>query len=57
MYKIIVKDNKKDILSISNPLIIKNSKYVHFWSDMHGQSRETIGTNTADEYFNFAKNK
>jgi len=57
VYKIIVKDNKKDILSISNPLIIKNSKYVHFWSDMHGQSRETIGTNTADEYFNFAKNK
>jgi hypothetical protein len=57
VYKIIIKDNQKDILSVSNPLIIKNSKYVHFWSDMHGQSRETIGTNTADEYFDFAKNK
>ena len=24
---------------------------------MHGQSRETIGTNSADEYFDFGKNK
>ena len=55
--KIVLKDIKKSVLSISNPLIIKNSKYIRFWSDMHGQSRETIGTNTADDYFDFAKNK
>ena len=57
VYKITIKDDKNDILNISNPLIIKQSKYIHFWSDMHGQSRETIGTNTADEYFDFGKNK
>ena len=28
---------------------------MHYWSDMHGQSGETIGTGTAREYFAFAK--
>ncbi len=57
VYKIELKDVDNNILTISNPIIIKNSTFAHFWSDMHGQSRETIGTNTAEEYFNFAKNK
>ena len=26
-----------------------------FWSDLHGQSEETVGTNSAREYFDFAR--
>lgn len=29
--------------------------YRQYWSDLHGQSEETIGTNTAREYFDFAR--
>jgi len=31
--------------------------YRHFWSDMHGQSGETVGTNTARDYFTFGRDK
>jgi hypothetical protein len=30
---------------------------VHFWGDTHGQSNETLGTNTAREYFEFGRDK
>jgi hypothetical protein len=26
-----------------------------YWGDLHGQSRETVGTNTVEEYFRFAR--
>ncbi len=28
-----------------------------FWGDLHGQSEETVGTNTAEDYFAFARDK
>ena len=50
-------DQNKSIVK-TNPIIIKESlDLVHFWGDLHGQSEETIGTGSADEYFNFAKNR
>ena len=30
---------------------------VHFWGDTHGQSNETLGTNSAREYFEFGRDK
>ena len=43
---------------ITNPIKIKNKlDLVHFWGDLHGQSEETIGTGSAENYFNFAKNR
>ena len=30
---------------------------MHFWGDTHGQSNETLGTNTAREYFEFGRDK
>ena len=30
---------------------------VHFWGDLHGQSEETIGTGSARQYFEFARDK
>lgn len=45
-------------LCVSNPMRIRaEAERVHFWSDMHGQSGESIGTGTAREYFQFARDK
>lgn len=43
----------------SNPLLIKGVRTSHhwFWGDLHGQSRETIGTNSAEAYFEFARDR
>ncbi len=30
---------------------------MHYWGDTHGQSNETLGTNTAREYFQFGRDK
>ncbi|MEO0681143.1 MAG: DUF3604 domain-containing protein [Pseudomonadota bacterium] len=43
------------IVAESNPLIIEEAETVHFWADLHGQSEETIGTGSADQYFAFAR--
>lgn len=46
------------VVAKSNPLRIKaNSPVGHYWSDMHGQSGETIGSGTARDYFFFAKHR
>jgi Protein of unknown function (DUF3604) len=41
----------------SNPLRIvpADAALRHFWGDTHGQSNETLGTNTAREYFQFGR--
>ena len=42
----------------SNVLVSTQSRqFRHYWSDMHGQSEETVGTNSAREYFTFARDK
>lgn len=42
----------------SNPLCIQdNLPFQHFWGDLHGQSNETLGTNTAEEYFHFGRDR
>lgn len=44
-------------VAISNPLrITKNTELLPFWGDLHGQSEETIGTNSAKDFFEFARN-
>lgn len=35
--------------------IARDYPYRHYWSDLHGQSEETIGTNSARAYFDFAR--
>lgn len=45
-------------LAVSNPLVSREGvERRHYWSDMHGQSEETVGTNSAREYFAFAREK
>ena len=40
----------------TNPIRIEEKPQSrHFWGDLHGQSEETIGTNSAEAYFKFAR--
>ncbi len=49
-------DSNSIFLTRTNPLILKSKpSFKHFWGDMHGQSEETIGSNTAEKYFEFAR--
>ncbi len=41
----------------AGPLLIRSGPYSGYWGDLHGQSGESIGINTAREYFDFARNK
>jgi hypothetical protein len=54
-----VLDENGGELCRSNPLRIapKGEPLVRFWGDTHGQSNETLGTNTAREYFEFGRDK
>ena len=46
------------VLARSNPLRISESMTLKpYWGDLHGQSEETIGTNSAREFFTFARDK
>ena len=54
---ILDEDGKR--LTRSNPMRIAPAEnaLLHFWGDTHGQSNETLGTNTAEDYFRFGRDK
>jgi hypothetical protein len=54
-----VLDESGTELCRANPLriVAKEEPLVHFWGDTHAQSNETVGTNTAREYFAFGRDK
>lgn len=56
---ICVLDETGQELCRSNPLRVleEDTALVHFWGDTHGQSNETLGTNSAREYFEFGRDK
>ena len=43
------------LLARSNPLLVREGPVAAWWGDMHGQSGESVGLNTAREYFTFAR--
>ena len=48
------------LLATSNPIRIDAAPVggdLHYWGDLHGQSEETVGTNSARQYFEFARDK
>ncbi|MEZ5277130.1 MAG: DUF3604 domain-containing protein [Opitutaceae bacterium] len=51
------KDPKTGLKATSNPVEVVESLPTlrPFWADLHGQSEETIGTNTIADYFRFAR--
>ncbi|MEM7429738.1 MAG: DUF3604 domain-containing protein [Pseudomonadota bacterium] len=41
----------------AGPLIIREGPHASFWGDLHGQTGETVGVNSIESYFDFARNK
>ena len=54
-----IQDRDGVLLAQTNPLEIvpADAPDAHFWGDTHGQSEETLGTNSANEYFEFGRDK
>jgi hypothetical protein len=45
-----------DTEGISNPIIVSQKPEVnYYWADFHAQSGETVGTNSVEDYFDFAR--
>jgi len=51
------RDEKTNLSAQSNPLeVLEEDTPLHpHWADFHGQSEETIGTNSIEDYFTFAR--
>lgn len=46
------------LLARSNPCrVVAEPQRRHYWGDLHGQSEETIGTNSAEELITFARDR
>jgi len=41
----------------SNPIIVSHEEINIYWGDMHGQTEETVGTGSIEEYLRFARDK
>jgi len=58
-YRLVAKAVGSDLRASSNPLAVssKTPTYHRFWGDLHGQSGETVGVKTIDDYLAFARDK
>ena len=56
-YWVRVEDEEGAMQAESNLLLclVVRRKFQPFWGDLHGQSEETVGTNTVSSYFRFAR--
>jgi hypothetical protein len=51
-------DADGSIVARSNPCrFVASSTLLPYWGDLHGQSEETIGTNSARDFYEFARDK
>jgi hypothetical protein len=55
--RIRVRDARGNLLAQSNPLVAADAHLATWWGDFHAQSEETIGTNSARDYFEFARDR
>ncbi len=45
-------------VALSNPCrFVDETELLPYWGDLHGQSEETIGTNSARDYYDFARDR
>jgi hypothetical protein len=51
-------DNAGAVVAKSNPCrIVESGELLPYWGDLHGQSEETIGTNSARDFYEFGRDK
>ena len=56
--KILLYDLDGPLVAVCNPAFVsENPKFKSFWGDLHGQSEETLGTNSATDYFTFGRDR
>ncbi len=57
IYTVECTDKKSGLKAVSNPVKIINAPPAlsHWWAEFHGQSEETIGSNSIEDYFNYAR--
>jgi hypothetical protein len=57
IHTIIADDKKQNLSAQSNPIdVLSEDAPLHpYWSDFHGQTGETVGSGSIEEYFNFAR--
>jgi hypothetical protein len=55
--RVTVRDDQGRVLCTANPLIAVDRGPNGYWADLHGQSGETVGINSARRYFEFARDK
>jgi len=47
-----------DILACeAGPMVVSDAGLSGYWGDLHGQTGETVGVNSIESYFDFARNK
>ncbi len=56
-HRVTVRDRALADAAVSNPLVAPLEMLTTrvFWADLHGQSEETVGSNTAEDYHRFAR--
>jgi len=56
--RITLNDDITGSSAISNPITVcvKEPKRAYYWADFHGQSGESVGDRTIEDYFSFARN-
>ena len=54
-FTIRLSDRQGQELAVSNPIKIRAGRLSGYWGDLHGQSGETVGIGTIDEYLAFAR--
>ena len=57
LLRIAVRDAAGAAVAESHPMMVREGAYAGYWGDLHGQSGESIGVTTAEQYFDFARNK
>ncbi|MCK4297924.1 MAG: DUF3604 domain-containing protein [Planctomycetes bacterium] len=57
-YVIPFKGKKTGFTCEANPIVVEEEVTLgRWWADFHAQSEETVGTNSVEEYFEFARDK
>jgi hypothetical protein len=57
--RVTVRDDANGLETVTNPVVVTDEppeRGVH-WGDVHGQSQETVGTGTVEEYFAYARDR
>lgn len=58
VFRFTVTDEELDLVAETNPVVTETDPEDRvFWGDIHGQSEETVGTNSIQDYFDYAKNR